>query len=62
MAALRKNSNSGVIFGVCSGISEWLGVPVALVRIIFIIGLLSSAGLVGMIYLFLAAVLSDEAK
>lgn len=67
MAGLRKNSDTGMIFGVCAGISEWLcknGLPihVAFVRIIFVIGLLSSMGLVGAIYLFLAAVLSDEAK
>ena len=62
MTALRKNSNTGMIFGVCSGISKWSGIPVVIVRLVFVFGLLSSMGLVGGIYLMLAAILSDEAN
>ena len=62
MAGLRKNSNTGIFLGVCSGISEWSGIPVNYVRLATVLGTLISLNLVGLAYLFLAGILSDTAQ
>jgi phage shock protein PspC (stress-responsive transcriptional regulator) len=67
MSAIRKNSNTGLILGVCSGISEWTSrkgflIHPHIIRAVFIVGLFFSIGIVGAIYLFLANTLTDEAE
>ena len=62
MAGLRKNSNTGILLGVCSGISEWSGIPVNYIRIGTVLGSIISFNIVGLAYLFLAGVLSDTAE
>ena len=64
MAGLRKNSETGIILGVCSGISEWTKgkVPVHLVRVITLVGLFVSFSIVGWVYIGLAGILSDTAE
>lgn len=64
---IRKNSGTGLLLGVCSGISEWSGrqglpVPVLAVRLLFVLGTLFSLGLACCVYLFLANTLSDESE
>jgi phage shock protein PspC (stress-responsive transcriptional regulator) len=62
MVAIRKNSNSGIFLGVCSGFSEWSGVPVDLVRVLTTISILFSAGTVFLGYVAIAGVLTDTAE
>ena len=62
MPAIRKNSNTGIIFGVCAGISEWSGIHVHLVRVVTVVGMIVSLSIVGWLYLFLAGILSDTAE
>ena len=62
MAGLRKNSETGILLGVCSGISEWSHIPVYIVRIIVFVSFILSFSTTGVVYLFLAGVLSDTAQ
>jgi len=62
MTAIRKNSNTGIILGVCSGLSEWSGTPVHLIRISMFVGFLASLSIVGWFYIFAAGILSDTAQ
>jgi phage shock protein PspC (stress-responsive transcriptional regulator) len=67
MSAIRKNSSTGMILGVCSGLSEWTGkkgflIHPNIIRASFVLGLLFSVGIIGAIYLFLANTLTDEAE
>ena len=64
MASLRKNSNTGIFLGVCSGINEWTNgkIHVHALRIGFVIGAIISLGMVGGGYIVLAGILSDTAQ
>ena len=65
--AVRKNSNTGLLLGVCSGLSEWFyrnkfPINVWVVRAFFIVSCVYSIGLICVAYLFLANTLTDEAE
>ena len=60
MANLKKNKYNRVLFGVCSGLADWLGMDVALVRIIFVIGTFFTGTLLLWIYLLMALILPSE--
>ena len=62
MAGLRKNSNTGILLGVCSGLSEWSKIPVHYIRIGFLVACICSLMTVGGAYVVLAGVLSDTAQ
>jgi phage shock protein PspC (stress-responsive transcriptional regulator) len=62
MPALKKNSNTGELLGVCAGIAEWRGWSPHKVRICMAIVGMCSFGLVWGFYLFLAGILTDEAE
>ena len=62
MPGLRKNSNTGILLGVCSGISEWSGFPVNIIRMAFVVACIASFMTVGGAYVVLAGVLSDTAQ
>lgn len=62
MAGLRKNSNTGILLGVCSGLSEWSDIPVNFIRIGLVIGFFCSFMTVGGAYIVLAGILSDTAQ
>jgi phage shock protein PspC (stress-responsive transcriptional regulator) len=59
MNRLTKSKNKS-LFGVCSGISIYLGIDVTLVRIAFILGAICTGSLVLWIYLLLSLVLPSE--
>lgn len=50
---LRKSSDK-VLFGVCGGIAQELGIDPIFVRLACVIGLFVSFGTVGLVYLILA--------
>lgn len=56
MSRLHK-SNDKMIFGVCAGLAETLGIDPALVRIGFIVGTICTGSLLLWIYLLMAIVL-----
>ena len=60
MAALTKDSANGKVFGVCSGLAEWLGVDVTLVRIVTVVSFLFTASLTFWAYVLAAIVLPDK--
>ena len=62
MAAIRKNSNTGMILGVCAGVSEWSGIPVHLIRVVTAVACVASVGIVAGGYVFIAGVLTDTAE
>lgn len=54
-------SNNRVIAGVCAGLAEWLGWDVALVRVLYLVVSLFSAGFPGVIaYIILWIVMPEE--
>lgn len=57
---LRRSAKDRVLFGVCGGIAKHMHVDSTLVRLIFALATIFSAGLVIIVYLFLGLVLSEE--
>ena len=54
-------SNNRVIAGVCAGLAEWLGWDIALVRLLYLILTIFSAGFPGIIaYVILWIVMPEE--
>ena len=54
-------SHNRVIAGVCAGLAEWLGWDIALVRLLYLILTIFSAGFPGVIaYLILWIVMPEE--
>lgn len=60
MARLTKNRYNKMLFGVCSGLADWLNTDPTLVRIGFVIGTLLTGSLLLWAYLILAIVLPPE--
>jgi phage shock protein C len=56
-----KRSNNRVIAGVCAGLAEWLGWDIALVRLLYLILTIFSAGFPGILaYIILWIVMPEE--
>ncbi len=54
-------SNNRVIAGVCAGLAEWLGWDIALVRLLYLIVSIFSAGFPGILaYIILWIVMPEE--
>jgi phage shock protein PspC (stress-responsive transcriptional regulator) len=54
-------SNNRIIAGVCAGIAEWLGWDIALVRLLYLILSIFSAGFPGIIaYIILWIIMPEE--
>ena len=51
---LFKNKKVGMIFGVCAGLADWLGVDTSLLRILMVIGFFMSLSVTFWMYLLLA--------
>lgn len=60
MNTLKRNKYNQKIFGVCSGIADWLNTDATLVRIIFVAGALLTGSILFWIYLILAFILPSE--
>jgi phage shock protein PspC (stress-responsive transcriptional regulator) len=60
MKKLTKNRFKRKLFGVCSGLADWLGLDTTIVRLLFVVGTIMTGSLLLWIYLILAMVLSDE--
>jgi len=57
---LRRSRTDRVLFGVCGGIGKHMGIDSTLVRLVFAMLTIFSAGLVIIVYLLLGLVLSEE--
>ena len=51
---LFKNKKDCMIFGVCAGLADWLGVDTSLLRILMVIGFFMSLSVTFWMYLLLA--------
>lgn len=60
MDKLTKSRYDKTLFGVCGGLSEYTGIDVSLIRILFVVGAILTGSVVFWIYLFLALVLPNE--
>jgi phage shock protein PspC (stress-responsive transcriptional regulator) len=60
MKRLTKSQKHKNIFGVCGGISEYMGIEVSLVRILFVLGFFATGSLLLWIYILLAIILPSE--
>lgn len=57
---LTKNLQNKMLFGVCSGISDYSGIDVSLLRIGFIIGSIFTGSILFWFYLLFALVLPKK--
>ena len=55
-------SNNRIIAGVCAGIAEWLGWDIALVRLLYLILSIFSAGFPGVIAYIILWIIRPEEK
>jgi phage shock protein C len=60
MKKLTKNRYNKILFGVCSGLADWLNTDAALVRLVFVVGSFLTGSLLFWIYLLLAIILPSE--
>lgn len=49
MAALKRSSSNAMIFGVCGGIAQWLGWDPTMVRLVYVLLCIFSAGFPGLL-------------
>lgn len=57
MKRLSKDKKNAMVFGVCAGLANYLGLDPSLVRILTILGVIFSFSAIFWIYLLLAVVL-----
>jgi phage shock protein PspC (stress-responsive transcriptional regulator) len=60
MSQLHKSNKNRVLFGVCGGLAENLGVDAALLRIGFCLGAIFTGSILFWVYLLFALVLPTE--
>ncbi len=60
MKRLFKNSENKLVCGVCQGLSEYLNVDVTVIRLIWVIVTLCSAGLGIIGYIIAAVIMPDK--
>jgi len=60
MSNLHKSNKKRVLFGVCGGLSDSLGVDAALLRIGFVLGAIFTGSILLWVYLLLALVLPTQ--
>jgi len=60
MKQLYKNKANGMFLGVCSGLSDCLGIDVTVLRLITIVGTIFTGTLIFWIYLLLALLLPNK--
>ena len=53
MSSIYRNKKQGMIFGVCAGIAEHLGINTALLRLCFVLAAIFSGSLFFWLYLLL---------
>lgn len=59
---LYRLPKQGKVFGVCAGLAEYFNVDITLMRIVFVILLFASSGIIVFVYLLLALVMPTEGK
>lgn len=59
---LRRSRESRMIAGVCGGIAEWLGWDVTLVRVLYVVISIFSAGFPGLLAYIILWVVMPEAE
>ena len=57
---LFKNKEKGMIFGVCGGISENIGIDVRIIRLLMVLGVFASFSVLFWVYLFLGIILPNK--
>lgn len=60
MSQLHKSNKNRVLFGVCGGLGENIGVDPALLRIGFVLGSIFTGSILFWVYLVLALVLPTQ--
>lgn len=60
MSKLTKSLSDRNLFGVCGGLSNYTGIDVSLIRILFVVGAICTGSIVLWVYLILALVLPNE--
>ncbi len=53
MSSIYRNKKQGMIFGVCAGLADHLGINIALLRVAFVLAAIFSGSLFFWLYLLL---------
>jgi len=59
---LRRNVGNKMVFGVASGLADYFGVDVAIIRVLFVVTAFLSAGTTLLIYLLLAIFVPEQER
>lgn len=57
---LHKNIKNKMIFGVCSGLSNYTGIDASIIRIAFILGAIFTGSVLFWIYILLGIILPND--
>jgi phage shock protein C len=60
MARLARSSYDKKLFGVCSGLANYFGLDVTIIRLIFVLGFVFGVGSFGLIYIILLFVMPQD--
>lgn len=60
MKQLHKSKNNKVLFGVCGGLSDSLGIDATLIRVGFLLGAIFTGSILLWVYLVLALLLPTQ--
>ena len=60
MSKLHKNKKTGMLFGVCAGLSEYTGIDVTIIRLATVFGAIVSGSIIFWLYLLLGILLPSK--
>ena len=60
MTKLLKNNKDKMIFGVCSGLSDFTGIDASIIRLAFIVGSFLTGSILFWLYILLGIILPSD--
>jgi phage shock protein PspC (stress-responsive transcriptional regulator) len=60
MKRLLKNNKDQMLFGVCSGLSDYTNIDVSIIRLFFVVGTFLTGTVLFWVYVLLAIILPSE--
>ncbi len=60
MKKITRNTNDQMIFGVCSGIADYMNIDVSILRLLCVVGFFITGTLLFWIYVLLALILPSK--
>lgn len=60
MGHLTKSSTNKMVFGVCGGLANWIGIDSSIIRLGFVVGAIFTGSILFWIYLLLGIILPTQ--